>query len=231
MGARARARPGARRGGRAEIADARVDDRSRRQADGPRTATWRSTRIRSSSGRRRAARRQAAARAPDPARGRGAGARVRQRPVGAVALLPLLLPAARADAGDARALHAVDYDREMALVAVDERATRRRSSASRATSEPRPGKRGVRRGRRRCVAGARRGADADGTADRVREGARPAAPRGAVLRSNRNMLPFSAALGFATREIPRIPTRSSSCRAPVARRRTSPHRGQTRQPA
>ena len=54
----------------------------------------------------RAARRHATGHAPDPPRGRRARAPVRQRPVGANALFPLLLPAARTVAGDARALHA-----------------------------------------------------------------------------------------------------------------------------
>ena len=57
-------------------------------------------------GRCHASRRRAAARAPDPSGGCRNRARVRLRPVGRDALLPLLLPAARAHAVDARALHA-----------------------------------------------------------------------------------------------------------------------------
>ena len=129
--------------------------------------------------RRSAARRHGAARPADHAGGCRARARVRPRPVRADPLLPLLLPAARADAGDARALHPGRL-RPRARAGGDRRqrgdaGVRRRRPLHR---QPGPGERRVRRGRRRCLAEPRRRADADGAPDRLRQEAGPEAARG-----------------------------------------------------
>ena len=189
-------------------ARARVEPRG---APTPRTGTWRSIRIPPNliDDRRRCATVASRHRAADPARGRRARARVRRGAVAAVALLPLLLPAERADAVDARALHAGRLrPRDGAG-----RGRRRRPSArppvfvgvARYVANPDAESAEFAIVVADDLAEARRRAGADRAPGRVgRCGARAA--HGIVLRENIAMLAF-VRRGFVARTTPTRPTR------------------------
>ena len=94
----------------------------------------------------------------------------------------------------------VDYDREMALVAVDESgAAPAIVGVARYIMHRRPEIGGVRRRRRRRVAGTRRRAAADDAARGLRQGARARAPRGSRAAQQPRMLKFTAAFGSTQR--------------------------------
>ena len=214
VGAHAQARAGAsRRRSRRDRGRARRD-RSGRRARGPRLRPHGDPPL--SGGARdrcHASRRHTAARPPDSSGGCRNRACVRRRPVGGDALLPLLLPAERAHAVDARALHAGGLrprDGARGRRRSGRSAGNRRRGALHHESGPEIGR--VRRGGRRRVAWARRRAGVDGPARRLRQGARAAAPRGPGAAQQPQHAQVHGGLRLRRRTTTRtIRTRCASC--------------------